>query len=448
MSNNLNVLLLCPAEQRVSLGLLLTSLGETVVDSTASNDGLDDCDAAFVMQPTTEQYGEIEKAAAAGLPLIVIGDSAWLESVAPSCRAEVFASLREQPDYRDVLEVLYRLHYCTRGAAKESPLSDELVGRSEAMQHLRQMVSSVADRSVTVLISGPSGSGKEVVARKLHQMSPRGRGPFVPVNCGAIPRELLESELFGHERGAFTGAISHRAGRFELAQGGTIFLDEIGDMPLDMQVKILRVIQERSFERVGSSKTQEADVRIMAATHRDLESMISDGEFREDLYYRLNVFPLAVPPLSERREDIPELVNLLLRDMRKEGRGDLRLARTALDSLCACDWPGNIRELANLLERLAIMYPVQTVGLRDLPEKYQSIDDDWQPPRLRVENTALNPQGFPAESMDLKQRLLDLERDWIEQALAEKNGVVTKAAAHLGLRRTTLIEKMRKLSLS
>lgn len=448
VSNSLNLLLWCPVERRVSLELLLTSLGEVVVDSATSSGDVDHCDAAFVMQPTADQYGEIERLTKAGLPLIVMGDSHWLDEVAASCRADVFAALREQPDYRDVLEVLYRLHYCRRDTAKEPQLSDELVGRSKAMGHLRQMLSSVADRSVTVLISGPSGSGKEVVARKLHHMSPRGRGPFVPVNCGAIPRELLESELFGHERGAFTGAISHRAGRFELAQGGTLFLDEIGDMPLDMQVKILRVIQERSFERVGSSKTQQADVRIIAATHRDLEAMISDGSFREDLYYRLNVFPLTVPALSERREDIPELVNLLLRDMREEDRGDLRLARTALDSLCACDWPGNIRELANLLERLAIMYPGQTVGLCDLPEKYQSIDDEWQPPSRRAENTALNPQGFPAESMDLKQRLLDLERDWIEQALAEKNGVVTKAAVHLGLRRTTLIEKMRKLSLS
>jgi sigma-54 specific flagellar transcriptional regulator A len=260
--------------------------------------------------------------------------------------------------------------------------------------------------------------------------------------------------LFGHERGAFTGAISSRAGRFELAEGGTLFLDEIGDMPLDMQVKILRVIQERQFQRVGSDKTRLADVRIVAATHRDLEAMIAAGEFREDLYYRLNVFPLRVPPLVERAEDVPHLVRVLCQQLRAEGLGELRLAGSAMASLCAHHWSGNIRELANLLERLVIMYPDKVVGLGDLPDNYRYGEEHWRestpiPNALGRDATEQHEfrVSLPAEGFDMKAQLSTLERAWIEQALATHDGVVSKAAQHLGLRRTTLIEKIRKLAI-
>ncbi len=273
----------------------------------------------------------------------------------------------------------------------------------------------------------------------------------MPINCGAIPRELLESELFGHERGAFTGAISSRAGRFELADGGTLFLDEIGDMPLDMQVKILRAIQERSFERVGSSESRSADVRIIAATHRDLPAMIDAGEFREDLYYRLNVFPLQVPALSERIEDIPALVRDIIRQLADDGLGTLALAPSAVASLQAHSWAGNVRELANLLERLLIMYPDKVVGRQDLPDAYRGAEAVWQPParvEVRTSAAAVAVDELPVEGVSLKEEVAGFEQRRIQQALRAADHVVSRAAQLLGLRRTTLIEKMRKYGIS
>ena len=248
-----------------------------------------------------------------------------------------------------------------------------LSGNSRPIRRVNKMIQQVADSDATVLILGESGTGKEVVARKLHYHSPRRGKPFVPVNCGAIPGELLESELFGHEKGAFTGAISSRQGRFEMAEGGTLFLDEIGDMSMPMQVKILRVLQERTFERVGSNKTLEANVRIVAATHRDLEQAIAENRFREDLFYRLNVFPIEMPPLRKRREDIPVLISDLITRMEKEKRGSVRLTPTAVTALSQYSWPGNVRELANLVERLAILHPFGLVEVEDLPDKFQPV---------------------------------------------------------------------------
>jgi sigma-54 specific flagellar transcriptional regulator A len=278
----------------------------------------------------------------------------------------------------------------------------------------------------------------------------------VPVNCGAIPAELLESELFGHEKGAFTGAITSRVGRFELAEGGTLFLDEIGDMPLNMQVKILRVLQERTFERVGSNRTQSADVRIIAATHKNLEDMIESGDFREDLYYRLNVFPIEMPALRDRVEDLPLLINELISRMEKEKRGSLRMNSAAIMSLCRHDWPGNVRELANLVERLAIMHPYGVIGVQELPKKFRCVDDyDENRP---VEDTGLpsaipglvgldSPALLPVNGIDLKDYLSSLERQLIQQALDEASGVVARAAEKLRIRRTTLVEKVRKYGL-
>ena len=257
-------------------------------------------------------------------------------------------------------------------------LARHLVGSSAAIESVRRLVAQVAPSEASVLILGESGTGKEVIAQGIHRGSGRAEGPFVPVNCGAIPGELLESELFGHEKGAFTGAISTRQGRFELAAGGTLFLDEIGDMPLPMQVKLLRVLQERRFERVGSNRTQRCDVRVIAATHQDLERRVEAGDFRTDLFYRLNVFPIDVPPLRERVEDIPALVRRFVELMQGEGRGSVAIGDQAMACLMTYRWPGNVRELSNLVERLAILYPEAPVAARDLPPKFAP-----QAPRIR-----------------------------------------------------------------
>jgi len=294
------------------------------------------------------------------------------------------------------------------------------------------------------------------VARNLHYYSNRRDKAFVPVNCGAIPGDLLESELFGHEKGAFTGAISARQGRFELAEHGTLFLDEIGDMSLNMQVKLLRVLQERTFERVGSNKSIEADVRIIAATHRDLEEAITDGKFREDLFYRLNVFPIEMPPLRDRVEDVPLLVNELIRRIEHEKRGSVRLTQGAILALCQYNWPGNVRELANLIERMAILYPFGVVDIGDLPEKFQT--DTIAPETARLSEEILSsaqPMQYQLEAeprlprggLDLKEHLSNLEVGFIKQALDDANGVVAQAAKRLGMRRTTLVEKLRKYGL-
>ncbi|WP_428035660.1 sigma-54 interaction domain-containing protein [Amphritea sp.] len=327
-----------------------------------------------------------------------------------------------------------------------------MVGHSEAMALVRKMISQVAGRDVNVLITGESGTGKEIVANSLHRASKRSSGPFVPVNCGAIPADLLESELFGHEKGAFTGAINSRAGRFEMANGGTLFLDEIGDMPLPMQVKLLRVLQERCFERVGGSITIDCDVRIIAATHKNLEQMIIDGSFREDLYYRLNVFPIDMPPLRARIEDIPPLVDEFARRLAKEGFGRIRFHPAAIRSLQQHDWAGNIRELANLVERLAILYPDAVVGVSELPPKFRHIAEPE--PEIYIgragaapgehEPATPNLLELPEQGIDLKLHIENIEQALISQALEQTAGVVARAAELLQIRRTTLVEKMRK----
>ncbi len=342
-----------------------------------------------------------------------------------------------------------------------------MVGQSVPMQRIRRMIDQVAPADANVLILGESGTGKEVVARAIHAQSQRRDKPFVPINCGAIPPDLLESELFGHEKGAFTGAFSARQGRFEMAQGGTIFLDEIGDMSLHMQVKLLRVLQERTFERVGSNKPIKADVRVLAATHRNLEAQIKDGQFREDLFYRLNVFPIHMPALRERPGDIPVLVEELLRRIESEGRASVKLTPAALSGLSRHDWPGNVRELANVIERLAILHPYGRVELGDLPEQFQEASMEQVLSELDRESRAsdrfevvpvedMAPAPAPATAsqtaavdwqnggIDLKQHLADLEEGLIRDALDAADGVVAQAAKLLALRRTTLVEKLRK----
>jgi sigma-54 specific flagellar transcriptional regulator A len=337
------------------------------------------------------------------------------------------------------------------GKPRNPELFRNLVGSSAAVRTVRRLIEQVAATDATVLLLGESGTGKEVVARNVHYHSPRRYKPFVPVNCGAIPGELLESELFGHEKGAFTGAITARRGRFEMAAGGTLFLDEIGDMPLPMQVKLLRVLQERTFERVGSNKSITADVRIIAATHSNLEAAIDTGKFREDLFYRLNVFPIDMPPLRERVEDLPLLINDLIARMEHEKRDSIRLTPAALESLCRYGWPGNVRELANLIERLVILYPYGVVDVHDLPEKYQigKILHDEAPAEgdIDLSGVVAPNQVLPRDGMDLKEHLTKLETMLISQALEEAGGVVAHAAKRLRMGRTTLVEKMRKLGI-
>ncbi|HMV40000.1 MAG TPA: sigma-54 dependent transcriptional regulator [Plasticicumulans sp.] len=340
---------------------------------------------------------------------------------------------------------------------RHAELFRALVGSSPAIVAVRKLIERVAPSDATVLILGESGTGKEVVARNLHYFSARQKGPFVPVNCGAIPENLLESELFGHEKGAFTGAITARRGRFELAEGGTLFLDEIGDMPMPMQVKLLRVLQERTFERVGSNKAIEADVRIVAATHRKLEEQIASGAFREDLYYRLNVFPIEMPPLRERIGDLPQLIDDLLRRQENQSGSRMTLTPAALRCLGRYPWPGNVRELANLIERLAILQGGGgAVEVPDLPPKYQiGAETEIHEPADSHAALAEDAEGavppaagrnlhLPAGGLDLKQYLSDLETQLIVSALEESNGVVAHAASLLKMRRTTLVEKIRK----
>lgn len=363
--------------------------------------------------------------------------------------------------------------FTVRGVSdrRSSSSVERLKGKSQAIVGIRKLIDQVAESDATVLILGESGTGKEVVARALHDASFRKEKPFVPINCGAIPGELLESELFGHEKGAFTGALTSRQGRFEMAEGGTLFLDEIGDMPLAMQVKLLRVLQERTFERVGSNKTIHCNVRVIAATHRDLENEIKENRFREDLFYRLNVFPIEIPALKDRAEDIPLLVNDLIARMEVSNRGSVRLTNAALAMLMQHEWPGNVRELANLIERLAIINPKGLVDAADLPEKFQqykgaeevifeeviddanevNAEDNELSEHIEVigafESSSGSLAQLPEQGIDLKEYLNVLEIDLIRQALNECSGVVAHAAKRLNMRRTTLVEKLRKYDL-
>jgi len=305
-------------------------------------------------------------------------------------------------------------------------------GTSAGSKELARLIRQVGPFNTNVLILGESGTGKERVALGVHANSPRAKHPFVPINCGAIPADLLESELFGHERGAFTGAIASRRGRFELAEGGTLFLDEIGDMSLDMQVKLLRVLQERTYERVGGVQSRQCDVRIVAATHRDLSTAVAEGKFRADLYYRLNVFPITVPSLADRREDIPHLISELALENELRGGAPVQFSPEAQLQLQRCKWTGNIRELGNLVERLSILVQERAVTVDDLPADYRRSN--------RSESASTPPQ-------DLRGHLQSVERRLINDALQRSNGVVAHAAKTLGIGRTTLIEKLRKYDL-
>ena len=306
-------------------------------------------------------------------PVVLLADRIDLNTQDIAVERPYIAGLCFQSDYYSLSRVLDQARAHNRKERRmHNRECQQLIGVGPAIARINEMIDQVADTSASVLILGESGTGKEVIARNIHAQSSRKDAPFVPINCGAIPAELLESELFGHEKGAFTGAISSRQGRFELAEGGVIFLDEIGDMPLPMQVKLLRVLQERCYEKVGSNKSIKTDVRVIAATHRRLEDLIAEGKFREDLFYRLNVFPIDVPSLRERVEDVPVLIHEMITRIERENRGSVRLSKRATAMLQQYAWPGNVRELGNLIERLAILYPHGVVDSKDLPPKYQT----------------------------------------------------------------------------
>lgn len=335
---------------------------------------------------------------------------------------------------------------------------ENIVGTSDEIRHVLGMVERVADSDSTVLISGESGTGKELIAKAVHYNSPRANKPFVPVNCGAIPAELLESELFGHVKGAFTGAIANRQGRFDLANGGTLFLDEIGELPLALQVKLLRVLQERRFEPVGSMKTHEADVRIIAATNVDLAKAVAKGTFREDLFYRLNVIPVRLPSLKERKSDIPLLLHHFLQmsnDRVAERAGPNRKARQlsgfspdAMTSLMNHPWPGNIRELENLVERLAVLKGEGLVEIGDLPEHYQiSMASASMSVSLGTSDMSMDSLDLPESGLDFNSAVDAYENALILQALEKTGWNRNQAAALLKLNRTTLVEKIKKKGL-
>ena len=369
-----------------------------------------------------------------------------------------------------------------------SPSSQALIGSGPTMAALRRLISTVARSQATVLISGESGTGKELIARALHETSERRGGRFVPINCGAIPRELIESELFGHRKGAFTGALVDRVGRFEQAHGGTIFLDEIGDLPLEMQVKLLRVLQERTVDPVGSAQGTKIDVRVIAATHRDLEVEVSAGRFREDLYYRLNVLPMASPALRDRAEDVPELLVHHASRLAPAGFEPITFDVETVQVLQTYGWPGNVRELANLVDRFTTLFSGRCVSLRDIPlqmlpkglhaahkellERAQTAPAvynlmvpanpmvetvaeptaDYSCVASDVEQSILMAQGgstvvLPPEGLSLKDHLADMERSLLEQALARAGGNVSQTARLLQLQRTTLIEKLNKYAM-
>jgi sigma-54 specific flagellar transcriptional regulator A len=357
----------------------------------------------------------------------------------------------------------------------------QFIGSSQSALALKELVATMANSNATVMITGESGTGKELLARLLHDQSDRCGANFVPINCAAIPKDLLESELFGHRKGSFTGAVADRIGRFELAHGGTIFLDEIGDMSLDMQVKLLRVLQERTVDPIGGTRQVAVDVRVIAATHRDLETEIEAGRFREDLYYRLNVLPMVTPALRERSEDVPELLAFFAKKCASYGKQPIRFKADFLAALQKYPWPGNVRELSNVVDRFSTLYAGQELDLRAIPptllpkglvsaqaelqakapllaklemtpppEVLAEMQDQPEPEENEIEGLIMLAQGMPQlppEGLSLKERMAQIERSIIEQALDRNSGNVSRTAKLLNLQRTTLIEKINKYEL-
>jgi len=312
---------------------------------------------------------------------------------------------------------------------------DNIIGQSDPMKEIFSVVQKVANSNTTIIINGETGTGKGLIARAIHESSDRSNNPFIQINCGAISEGLLESELFGHVKGAFTGAIANKPGKFELAEGGSIFLDEIGDMSTDLQVKVLRVLEENEFEPVGGSKTIKADVRVIAATHRDLEEEVQKGYFREDLFYRLYVIPMVLPPLKEKKSDLPLLVSHFVDLFCREKKRDIiTISNEALEILMNYSWPGNVRELKNLIERLVVLSESAEITSRDLPKKLKTIKKPETLPEI----------GVPDEGVDFNTAVTEYEKTLIINALEKTNWIKNKAANYLQIKRTTLVEKIKR----
>jgi two-component system, NtrC family, nitrogen regulation response regulator NtrX len=376
------------------------------------------------------------------LPVIVISGHGNVDSAVKAIRLGAYDFLEKPLSLSRVLLTVAnalersRLSREVRALADRFEKDDPLIGGSPRMLRLKTDLRVAAAAESRILITGENGTGKELVARQVHRFSPRARGPFVDVNCAAIPEELIESELFGHVKGAFTGAVADRAGRFEQADRGTLFLDEIADMSLKTQAKVLRVLQEQRFERVGGAATVRVDVRVLAATNKDLATEIKEGRFREDLYFRLAVIPLVLPPLRERREDLPALVEHFVREFAREiGRRPKAVAPAAMARLAAYAWPGNVRELRNVVERMMIMVPDETIEPADLP------------PGLRMDSAEVGPQLWEQDFTSLREARAAFEKHYIERKLAELGGNMSRTAQALGLERSHLYRKLRALDI-
>ncbi|ANA39249.1 MULTISPECIES: sigma-54-dependent transcriptional regulator [Geobacter] len=402
-----------------------------------------------LMMPRVNGLEFVKKLKAMRPGTVVIAYSAFgnYEMTSNLLKAGVFFYL-EKPFNLDELEThvkrglehqsLQSQTYRSKPALKSRSLIPNIIGESPRMLSLFELIEKVAESDSTVLIQGESGTGKELVARAVHDLGTRKNRNFVPVNCAAIPDELLESELFGHVKGSFTGAIATRIGRFEMADKGTLFLDEIGDMKPNLQVKLLRVLQNRELEPVGATRSKKVDVRIIAATNQNLEKLVASKQFREDLFYRISVIPIFIPPLRERREDIPLLVNTFLDRFNRNKKSKVKgIDADAMEILGNYDWPGNVRELENLVERLVILKGFGTLGVKDLPEKYTGVS-------LSAPSEAL---ALPDAGICLNTVVEEFENNLILQALKKTGGNKKEAALLLNLKRTTLIEKLKKRKL-
>ncbi len=382
------------------------------------------------------------------LPVIVMSGHGTIETAVKATKLGAYDFIEKPLSLEKVLLAVSHALERDRLASENEELKKkverryEMVGSSAALRELKDQIAQVAPSNGWVLVTGENGTGKELIARAIHRDSKRASGPFVEVNCAAIPEELIESELFGHEKGSFTGAVGMKRGKFEQAAGGTLFLDEIGDMSLKTQAKILRVLQERKFTRVGGNETIEVDVRIVAATNKDLPAEIAASRFREDLYYRINVVPFRAPPLRDRREDIPPLVDWFLAEFcRENGRPMKKLSAPALQTLLTYSWPGNVRELRNVVERMVILSRGAEIGPLDVPEDIRA--------RAAGSSAAGGPPEVVAalEARTLRDARAAFEKEFLARKLAEFGGNVSRTAEAIGLERTNLHRKMKSYGL-